>query len=208
LKKNDFTKNAVMKLNWAERLVVNNPLRVLEQRLEIRWLREVMPLASGSLALEIGCGRGVGAGIILRKFRLSMIHCLDLDISMVRKAKRNLSPQKERSSLLAGDASALPIQSGTVDAVFGFGVLHHIVDWRSALGEIARVLKPAGVYFLEELYPAVYQNFITRRILLHPAADRFSSRDLRQALNQAGFSLKKTLELKRFAILGYALKEG
>ncbi|OGP92791.1 MAG: hypothetical protein A2Z19_01805 [Deltaproteobacteria bacterium RBG_16_54_18] len=197
-----------MKLNWAERLVVNNPLRVWEQRLEVQRLRGLMPLEPGSLALEIGCGRGVGAGLILKEFRPSMVHCMDLDIRMVRQAKRYLSAQKKKTSLLVGDTSALPLQSGTVDAVFGFGVLHHVVDWRSALGEIARVLKPAGVYFLEELYPAVYLNFITRHILLHPATDRFSGRDLRQALAQAGLSLRHALELKRFAILGYALKEG
>jgi len=197
-----------MKLNWAERLVVNNPLRVWEQRLEVQRLRGLMPLEPGSLALEIGCGRGVGAGLILKEFRPSMVHCMDLDIRMVRQAKRYLSAQKKKTSLLVGDTSALPLQSGTVDAVFGFGVLHHVVDWRSALGEIARVLKPAGVYFLEELYPAVYLNFITRHILLHPATDRFSGRDLRQALAQVGLSLRHALELKRFAILGYALKEG
>jgi ubiquinone/menaquinone biosynthesis C-methylase UbiE len=196
-----------MKLNWAERLAVNNPIRTLVQQLEIRWLKDRMPLEAGSIALEIGSGRGVGAGLILEEFRSSMVHCMDLDIMMVRKAQRYLSRQKKVVSLLVGDASVLPLQAGTVDAIFGFGVLHHVVDWRSALGEIARVLKPGGVFFLEELYPAVYRNFITKHILLHPAADRFSSPDLRQALIQAGFSLKRALEFKRFAILGYALKE-
>ena len=45
-----------MKLNWAERWVVNNPLRVIQQRMEINWLRSVASLGPGSLGLEIGCG--------------------------------------------------------------------------------------------------------------------------------------------------------
>ena len=195
-----------MKLNWAERLAVNNPLRILQQRLEIRRLRQQMPLAPGSIALEIGCGRGIGAGLILKEFQPARVHALDLDIGMVRRAKRYLSAQKKRTSLLVGDVSCLPLRAGSVDAVFGFGVLHHVSDWRAALGEIARVLKPGGTYFLEELYPAVYQNFITKHVLLHPREDRFSSLDLKQALAQAGLPLKQALELKQLGILGYALK--
>ena len=58
-----------MKLNWAERWAVNNPLRVLEQAIEIRRLKRMLPLPPGFTALEIGCGRGAGARVILREFR-------------------------------------------------------------------------------------------------------------------------------------------
>jgi hypothetical protein len=40
-------------------------------------------------------------------------------------------------------------------------------------------LKPGGFYFLEEIYPTLYQNFLTRRILVHPHCDRFDGSDLR-----------------------------
>ena len=203
-----------MKLNWAERWVVNNPLRVLQQRVEIRRLKRLMPLKPGSLALEIGCGRGAGAGILLKEFRLARLIAMDLDMGMVRKAKARLPAvaqrdgQRQRVSLLAGDVTFLPIKAGSVDAVFGFGVLHHVVAWRSVLREIARVLKPGGVYFFEELYPGLYQNLITRHILLHPFDDRFSSPDLRQALARAGLRLTHATELKQLGILGHACKEG
>jgi ubiquinone/menaquinone biosynthesis C-methylase UbiE len=196
-----------MKLNWAERLAVNNPLRVLEQRWEIRRLKLLMPIAPGLVALEIGCGRGVGAGLILKEFQPARVHAMDVDIGMVRKAKDYLTSHGKLTSLLVGDATCLPVRAGSVDAVFGFGVLHHLVDWRAALAEIARVLRPGGTYFLEELYPAVYQSFITKHILLHPTEDRFSSRDLRQALDQAGLPLKQAIELKRLGILGCAVKK-
>jgi ubiquinone/menaquinone biosynthesis C-methylase UbiE len=196
-----------MKLNWAERWVVNNPLRVLQQRIQIRRLKGMMPLKPGSIALEVGCGRGKGAGIALKEFPLSRILGMDLDIGMVRKAQAKLSAQQQRISLLVGDVTFIPVTTGSVDAVFGFGVLHHVVDWRTALGEIARVLKPGGAYFFEELYPALYQNFITRHILLHPAEDRFTGQELREALAGAGLSLKDATELKKLGILGVAVKE-
>jgi hypothetical protein len=50
-----------MKLNWAERWAVNNPLRVFEQAIEVGILKRMQPLQPGVIALEIGCGRGAGA---------------------------------------------------------------------------------------------------------------------------------------------------
>jgi ubiquinone/menaquinone biosynthesis C-methylase UbiE len=197
-----------MKLNWAERWVVNNPLRVLEQRIEIRRLKGLLPLRPGFVALEAGCGRGAGAGLILKEFHPSWVHAMDLDVGMIRKAKDYLSSEEQqRISLFVGDVSHLPVKTGACDAVFGFGVLHHVVDWRAALAEIARVIKPGGAYFIEELYPALYQNFITRHILLHPAEDRFSSRDIGPALNEAKLHLKDAIELKQVGLLGIAIKE-
>ncbi len=196
-----------MKLNWAERWAVNNPLRIVEQRIELRRLRQMLPLKPGFVALEIGCGRGAGARIILKEFQPFHIHALDLDIEMIVKAQRYLSSEeKQEVSLLAGDVTFLPIKTGSLDAVFGFGVLHHIPDWRLALAEIARVLKPQGAYFLEELYPSLYQNFVTKHILLHPKEDRFNHEDLKHALIQAGFELRNSIECKKLGILGAAVK--
>ena len=196
-----------MKLNWAERWVVNNPVRVLQQRVEIHMLKRMVSLASGANILELGCGRGAGAGLILKEFRPALLHASDLDIDMIHKAEHYLSPEKkEKTFLFVGDAIRIPYKDCAMDAVFIFGVLHHVFDWRAALAEIARVLKNNGLLFFEELYPSLYQNFITKRILLHPEHGRFVSSDLKAELDKVNLSLIHALEFKKLGILGASMK--
>ena len=197
-----------MKLNWAERWVVSMPTQVLKQRLELRWMKGIQSLPEGAKVLEVGCGRGAGAHLINESFRPLLLHALDLDVRMVLDAKAYLSRRKEGNvSLSVGDVFHLPFKEKTWDAVFGFGILHHMTDWRGAIREIARVLKTDGRYFIEELYPTLYQNFITKHILLHPKEDRFLSHDLKKALKTVGLPLHNALELKKAGIFGVAIKK-
>lgn len=196
-----------MKLNWAERWAVNNPLRGVQQLLEIQWMKRHGTLAEGAVALEVGCGRGVGGALISREFKPAALHLSDLDMEMARKARRRLdSGAFVRHSVVVADAFQLPYRGASLDAVFGFGVLHHVPDWRGAVSEIARVLKPGGLYLLEELYPVLYQNFLTRHILLHPEEGRFGSADLKQGLRESGLALQDFLEHPWLGILGVAVR--
>jgi ubiquinone/menaquinone biosynthesis C-methylase UbiE len=196
-----------VKINWAERLVVNNPVRVVIQRLIIKWIKHVTAIAPAARVLEMGCGRGAGACLIQEEFQPALLHAFDLDHEMIVMAGKYLTPHhKAKIALYVGDALMLPYRDAVLDVVFGFGVLHHLPDWRSGLKEIARVLKPGGIYFLEEFYPQFYLNAVARRIFEHPEHDRFYSRDLHQALTDAGFILKGRLEQKMLGILAVVVK--
>jgi ubiquinone/menaquinone biosynthesis C-methylase UbiE len=197
-----------MKLNWAERWAVNNPTRPVQQKLEIQWMKRRFPLRPGAAVLEVGCGRGAGAAIIARAFRPRTLMAMDLDLLMIERAKAYLPPMlREEISFYVGDVLTLPCQGQSLDAVFGFGVLHHVPHWQGALKEIARVLKPGGVFFMEELYPSLYQNFITRYILLHPTRNRFRSQDLKKNLEEVGLHLDHFLEHRNIGILGVSTRE-
>jgi SAM-dependent methyltransferase len=195
------------KLNWGERVAVNTPVRVLQQRFEINWMAKACPAKDFARALEVGCGRGAGARLIRKKFRTAELHTTDLDVEMMQKAVRYLSSgEREVVNLCTADLLALPYPADSMDAVFGFGVLHHIPDWRRALQEVTRVLRPEGFYFLEEIYPTLYQNFLTRRILVHPHRDRFDGVDLRVALKEANLQLIAEWEVKYVGIIAVAQK--
>ncbi|KPK26506.1 MAG: hypothetical protein AMK69_11915 [Nitrospira bacterium SG8_3] len=197
-----------MKLNWVERVVANNPFRAALQRGEIHVLKRKIHLKKGAKILEVGCGRGAGARLILKSFQPSLLCALDLDILMVQKARAYLSADEgERVSLYVGDVFRLPFKDNVLDAVFGFGVLHHVPDWRGAAAEIARVLKIGGIYFVEEFYPSAYQNFVTKHLLVHPEEDRFFGHDLRNALEAIELPIKEAIDFKKLGILAVAVKE-
>ncbi len=197
-----------MKVNWAERLWVNSPLRFFIQQRETRFFKRLRNLEPGARCLEIGCGHGAGARIILKTFQPSRLDGLDVDPVMIRLASRR-QPQWtiERLQFLVGDAQRLPYADGSMEAVFNYGIIHHLEDWEQGIREIVRVLKRGGGFYFEEIYPALYANAITRRLLEHPAENRFHGPEYRAALQNEGLRLLPGYKETRFAILGVAVKE-
>lgn len=59
------------------------------------------------------------------------------------------------------------------DAVVNFGAIHHVVRWRQAIGEIARVLKPGGAFYCAEILSRYITHPLLGRLMDHPQADRF-----------------------------------
>lgn len=175
-----------MLLNRFEYLLMNNPLRALVQRrFEAPRLLEMGGSASGGVALELGCGRGVGAELILDRFGVDSVDAFDLDPRMVGLARRRLRGRPARFWVASG--AELPAADDTYDAVFDFGILHHVRDWRRGLAEVARVLRPGGHFYAEE----VLEPFIrrTRWLFDHPRADRFDAEQFRDAVEVSGLSV-------------------
>lgn len=167
-----------MKLNLIEKALVNNPVRSLLQRqYEAPLLDRLGGRTPGLRVLEIGCGRGVGTEIIFEQFGAREVHAFDLDPDMIAQAKARMagySPQ--RLKLFVGDAAAIEAEDATYDAVFDFGIIHHVPQWRRAVSEVSRVLRPGGRFFFEEVTSQALNRWSYRTFLNHPKADRFSAR--------------------------------
>jgi ubiquinone/menaquinone biosynthesis C-methylase UbiE len=197
-----------MKLNLAERLMTNSPLRALSQRyIEVPRLRRMASQKHYQACLEIGCGRGYGARLIAEHFGAARVVAIDSDPGQIARARKKLPPSLAATvEFRVGDAMALGIPDDTFDAAFSFGVLHHMEDWRRAIAELARVLVPGGELFYIELFKPFLSSLPVRLTTDHPEGGLFSLDEFLSGLEKAGLS---TTGLKKFgtlAALGVAQK--
>jgi ubiquinone/menaquinone biosynthesis C-methylase UbiE len=187
-----------MLLNSVEYALMNNPIRSAIQRgFEARRLLRMGGPMHGGRALEIGCGRGVGTEIILDVFGADTVHAFDLDPRMVELARERLRPRGKSARVWVGDASVIAAPDATYDAVFDFGIIHHVPAWRVVLAEIRRVLKPGGQLYAEEVLAPFIAHPLTRRLLEHPLADRFERAGFVEALRAAGLTPMASQEMWR-----------
>jgi len=179
-----------MLLNWLEKALMNNPVRAAIQRyIEAGQLLSLGGAMTGGTALEIGCGQGVGVSIILRRFQADRVYAFDFDPQMMARAKRRHAANAGTVALWQGDAASIALPAASCDAVFDFGIIHHVPDWRKALREVHRVLKPGGRFYAEEVLDKFTLNPISRVLFKHPETDRFSGPGFRDGLLQCGFRL-------------------
>lgn len=134
-------------------------------------LRSVLAPEAGERILEIGPGVGyytldmaewIGADGTIEIFDLQQDF---LDHVMKRAAERNLANIVPTQ----GDATALPYEVDSVDAVVLTAVLGEIPDPVAALRQIQRVLKPGGRLIVGELFGD--PHFTTQSALKRQAAE-------------------------------------
>lgn len=184
-----------MILNSVEKALMNNLVRAAVQRTyEARLLERLGGRVEGGRALEIGCGRGVGTEIVLTQFGARHVDAFDLDPDMVARARRRLAPFGDRVRLWCGDATAIPAEDSSYDAVFDFGIIHHVPAWREAIREVVRVLKPGGRFFFEEVTRHALDRWAYRRFLDHPSEDRFSGVEFVEEIERAGLTVPRWTE--------------
>jgi ubiquinone/menaquinone biosynthesis C-methylase UbiE len=184
-----------MKLNAAEKALMNNPVRALVQRYyEAPLLERLGGRVAGGRVLEMGCGQGVGSEIILTRFGAREIVAFDLDPDMVSRARRRLARWGDRVRFEVGDAACIPAPDAHFDAVFDFGIIHHVPEWRQAIGEVSRVLRPGGQFCFEEVTRHALDRPSYRVLFDHPREDRFGAEDLVAELERSGIVVGRTVE--------------
>jgi ubiquinone/menaquinone biosynthesis C-methylase UbiE len=197
-----------MLMNWPERVWIYSPVRVFFQKREVRkWMR-LAPPARTEGALEIGCGLGRGARLLVDRMGFKQVAAFDLEQILVERSAR-LMPARFNGSIAfhVADAQDLPFRNSSFDAVVNFGIIHHVLDWRKCISEIARVLRSGGFFYFEEIYPPLYANFLLKRMLRHPTEDRFYEPQFLDCLRSNGLHLVDGVRTgSKFGIVGAAKK--
>jgi ubiquinone/menaquinone biosynthesis C-methylase UbiE len=185
-----------MLLNRVEKALMNNPIRAaIQRRFEVPRLLAMGGRMHGGVALEIGCGRGVGTELIVERFGAERVDAFDLDPDMVARARGRLARFGDRVRASVGDAEHIDASDDTYDAVFDFGIIHHVPTWRNAVAEVHRVLKPGGRFYCEEVLAKFIHHPIWSRVLEHPKHDRFDQATFGRALEEQGFAIVATRPL-------------
>lgn len=169
-----------MLMNKVETFLVTSPAnRIFQRCVEAPMLRRLGGRTPGARALEIGCGSGYGTKLIIDQFGAATVDAIDLDPAMVTRARRRLRRYNDQVRVTQGSAdnlqAALDTGDASYDAVFDFGIIHHITNWRDAVAEVARVLRPGGQFYYLEVTAAALARPSYRRLLDHPTEDRFTA---------------------------------
>jgi len=186
----------IMKLTCFERRLINSPHHARHTQQTALALLEHVSLPPQSRCLEIGCGQGALARLLVEQYGAQVV-ASDYDPAQVALAQERLADLGERVELRVVDARAIPFDAAAFDAVFSFGVLHHIPGgWRRALAEIARVLrspepaegKPGGWFVFTDLVVAPRAGRLMKRLL--PRFDQLEEAALQACLIQNGLHLE------------------
>ena len=106
--------------------------------------------------LELGVGTGLNAiPIIQRGYSYTGV---DISWEMMNQLRYKLQGVPNNLTLIQADASSLSFADNCFDVAFMRHVLHLIPEWRSALSEIRRVLKPNGFYLYCETFLTPHQK--------------------------------------------------
>jgi ubiquinone/menaquinone biosynthesis C-methylase UbiE len=181
------------RMNLAESFFINSSVRVRELR------RSVGPMVLDAAdatgvrrVLEVGCGQGIGVELLLSRFTEAEIVGIDLDAKMIGRARRRLESRRDRVSLEVGDVCSLPFEDASFDVVVDFAAVHHVPDWRAALGEIARLLAPGGQFLFED-HDVTKHSWFARTFFAHPV-ERFTASEFAEALAGVGIDVDDRLD--------------
>jgi ubiquinone/menaquinone biosynthesis C-methylase UbiE len=177
-----------MKLTRPERQAMNSPRHALHTQRTAEALLQHVSLPEQPYCLEVGCGQGALARLLAERYDAQVI-ASDYDPAQVTLAQKRLSDLGASVEFRIVDARAIPFNDAEFDAIFSFGVLHHIPGgWREAVAEIARVLKPDGWFVFTDLVVTPFFSRLMRWLL--PQLDMLEDKGLHKCLIENGLGLE------------------
>ncbi|MCP5405505.1 MAG: class I SAM-dependent methyltransferase [Pseudomonadaceae bacterium] len=168
-----------MKPGAAERSYLNSALHAaLHRHVLPGMFQGLKPLPPQANVLEIGCGNGIGAEAIVKQWRAAHVTATDIDDTSLSRTQFYLDSKlaPHQFAVRQADILALPFAAQRFDAVVSHGVIHHVEDWKAALAEVARVVKPGGLFYAWEFYRPLLEFAPFAKLFPHPA-NRFTHQE-------------------------------
>jgi ubiquinone/menaquinone biosynthesis C-methylase UbiE len=183
-------------MNPWERFVVPNLIAKACGTKPIMKQREkVVPLAEGRV-LELGCGSGTNFAMYDTN-KVDHLFALEPSPGMLTKARRTASQLGIGSGIefIEAGAEAVPLEDNSIDTAVITFVLCTIPDWKGALEETRRVLKPGGRVLFSEHGLAPDESVAKWQRRVEPiwkplAGGCHLTRDITALFEEAGFALE------------------
>ncbi len=103
------------------------------------------------VVVDLGCGTGHGALALAARWPDARVIAVDASPGMLEQAARH--DPAGRCERLCAEARALPLPDASVDLVFSSLMLQWCDDLDAAFAEVARVLRPRGLFTFTTLGP-------------------------------------------------------
>ena len=183
-----WLRRRMMRLTPFEKWAVNNAGHAQQTVQTALKLLEHVDLPPQPRCLEIGCGQGALTRLLVERTN-ARVTASDYDPDQVAIAQERLADLEGRVHLRVVDGRAMPFEDMQFDAIFSFGVLHHIPGgWRQVIAETARVLEPNGWFVFTDFVPPARIGRWLRRLL--PRLDQLDEAALKGCLAENGLNLE------------------
>lgn len=138
--------------------------------------RAVLDLAAAEVPraqaiLDVGCGTGRLLRSAAERFPGARLEGVDAAEGMVKQAKASI-PAGVSMTVQLATAERLPFLEREFDLVFSTMTFHHWPDQKTAIGEVSRVMKPAGRWLLADFIPGGAMRYIRRLLSLKHFPER------------------------------------
>jgi ubiquinone/menaquinone biosynthesis C-methylase UbiE len=161
---------------------------ILKQR------QKIVPLAEGRV-LEVGMGSGINLQFY-DPSRVELVFGLEPSVGMRRKAQKNLDSAPVEVRWLDLPGEEVPLDDQSVDTIVLTFTLCTIPDFRTALAQMRRVLKPGGTMLFCEHGEAPDEGVRRWQERINPIWKKIAggcnlNRPIPTNLEDAGFSIAK-----------------
>lgn len=136
------------------------------------------PFPKDAVVLDLACGEGYVSLKLAQKCK--KIVGLDISAHEIQLAndKKSRSKFKDKVDFMVGDILCMPFAAETFDRVVCLDALQHIENYKVALAEISRVLKPSGCLVVTNMWRSPCAAFLFKsQAFLRKIVPRFLYRE-------------------------------
>jgi ubiquinone/menaquinone biosynthesis C-methylase UbiE len=179
-----------IKMDRKELMFVNSSIREFFQKhYEFKIFKTFLTTNNidlhNAVMVDAGCGSGYSTELLMKEFHPCELFAFDIMPEQVERARKRGLP----ATFFVGDVTAIDLPSEKCDAAFVFAFLHHVPQWKKALQELGRILKPGGVLLIEELDKKTIDDAERYLRVYHSKESRFGWPEFITSLEEAGFSI-------------------